>query len=146
MGLFTAMEKAYLAEQHLGRLATSGKTGMPHVIPVGFHLDTDTETIKIGGHSYRGMDRLYIRHLQGNPQAAFLVDDLVTEPTWAPRGVSIKGPVTIHEAGGEGLGPGFGPRWIEITPHWVNSWGIDADPFAEPAGPRKVEASGTASS
>ncbi|MEV0669097.1 hypothetical protein [Mycobacterium sp. NPDC050441] len=63
---------------------------------------------------------------------------LVTEPTWTPRGVSIKGPVTIHETGGESLGPGFGPRWIEITPHWVSSWGVNEAPFAEPVPPRKV--------
>ncbi|MBU9762540.1 PPOX class F420-dependent oxidoreductase [Mycobacterium sp. TNTM28] len=138
MGLFTQKEKDYLASQRVGRLATVGKTAQPHVIPVGFHLDTDSESIKIGGHSYRGQARLYIRHLQSNPQAAFVVDDVVTEPQWAPRGVLIKGPVRIHDTGGEALGPGFGPRWIEITPQWVNSWGINADPFAEPSAPRKA--------
>ncbi|MED5811216.1 pyridoxamine 5'-phosphate oxidase family protein [Mycolicibacterium sp. 050232] len=138
MALFTEKEIEYLSQQHIGRLATSGKTALPHVVPTGFHVDAETGNIKIGGHAYRGQDRLYIRHLKGNPQAAFVVDDLVTEPTWSPRGVSIKGPVTIHDTGGEALGPGFGPRWIEITPHWVSSWGINEEPFAEPVPPRKV--------
>jgi pyridoxamine 5'-phosphate oxidase family protein len=136
MGLFTQKEKDYLQQQQLGRLATSGKTGMPHVVPTGFHFDPEREVIKIGGHSYRGQKRLYLRHLQVNPNAAFVVDDVVTEPAWTPRGVSVKGPVQTHETGGEVLGPGFGPRWIELTPQWVNSWGIDADPFAAPTGPR----------
>jgi pyridoxamine 5'-phosphate oxidase family protein len=138
MGLFTDKEKDYLQQQALGRLATSGKNGMPHVVPTGFRLDLQTESIKIGGHAYRGQDRLYIRHLNVNPNAAFVVDDLVTDPTWTPRGVTIKGPVRIHESGGEALGPGFGPRWIELIPHWVSSWGIDADPFAAPTPPRKL--------
>jgi pyridoxamine 5'-phosphate oxidase family protein len=57
-----------------------------------------------------------------NPNAACVVDDLVTDPTWTPCGVTVKGPVQIHESGGEELGPGFGPRWIELAPHWVSSW------------------------
>lgn len=52
-----------------------------------------------------------------------------------PRG-TIKGEVLIQESGGEVLGGGFGPRWIELIPNWVNSWGIDADPFT-PTDPRK---------
>lgn len=130
MGLFSEKEKAFLQQQRLGRLATCGKTGMPHVVPTGFHFDPETESIKIGGHTAGGQNRLYIRHLQANPNAAFVVDDLVIEPTWTPRGVTMKGPVRIHESGGEVLGPGFGPRWIELTPRWVTSWGIDAEPFA----------------
>ena len=72
---------------------------MPHVVPTGFHLDPETESIKIGGHAYRGQDRLYIRHLKVNPNAAFVIDDLVTEPNWTPCAVTIKGPVQIHESG-----------------------------------------------
>lgn len=143
MTLFSTNEVDYLLDHHLGRLATSGKTGMPHVIPTGFHFDTDRETIKIGGHAFGGeQNRLYLRHLQVNPNAAFVVDDVLTEPTRLPRGITIKGPVQIHETGGEVLGPGFGPKWIELTPHLVSSWGIDADPFAPAAPPRRAPAQG----
>lgn len=137
MGLFSEKEKEFLEQQPLGRLATSGKTRMPHVVPTGFHFDPETESIKIGGHAWGAQNRTYIRHLRVNPNAAFVVDDLVTEPTWTPRGVTMKGAVRIHESGGEVLGPGFGPRWIELIPHRVTSWGIDADPFAAPTVPRK---------
>jgi pyridoxamine 5'-phosphate oxidase family protein len=39
---------------------------MPHVVPTGFHLDPDTESIKIGGG---GQNRLIIHHLRVNPNA-----------------------------------------------------------------------------
>ncbi|WP_405181702.1 pyridoxamine 5'-phosphate oxidase family protein [Nocardia sp. NBC_01377] len=136
MSLFTDGEKEYLFRQRLGRLATSGRTGVPHVVPTGYHLDPERQVLKIGGHSFEGKERLYIRHLRINPNAAFVVDDLVTEPTWTPRGVTVKGKVRIHESGGEVLGPGFGARWIELVPNWVNSWGIDGDPYT-PMAPRK---------
>ena len=137
MGLFTEKEVEFLRLHRIGRLATTGKTGIPHVVPTGFHFDPEGEVIKVGLHDYRGQERLYVRHLRVNPQAAFVVDDLVTEPQWTPRGVTVKGPARIHETGGEVLGPGFGPRWVEIVPNWVSSWGIDADPFAPPTPPRK---------
>ena len=35
--------------------------------------------------------------------------------------MTVKGPVRIHETGGESLGPGFGPRWMELGPNWVAS-------------------------
>lgn len=139
MTLFTEKEIAYLQGHLLGRLATTGKTGMPHVIPTGYFLDTDSGTIKIGQHVLedRGQERLYLRHLAGNPKAAFVVDDLVTEPTWTPSGITIKGTVVRHTEGGEALSPGFGPHWIEIVPNWVSSWGVNAHHF-EPATARKA--------
>jgi pyridoxamine 5'-phosphate oxidase family protein len=137
--MFTDKEIAYLQAHLLGRLATTGKTGMPHVIPTGYRLDTDSGTIKIGQHVVegRGQQRLYLRQLAVNPQAAFVVDDLTTEPTWTPSGITIKGTVTMHAQGGEALNPGFGPNWIEIIPTWISSWGINAHHF-EPAAPRKA--------
>lgn len=139
MSMFTDNEIAYLQAHHLGRLATTGKTGMPHVVPTGFRVDVEKGTIKIGGHVLdgRGQERLYIRHIGVNPKAAFVVDDLATEPAWAPSGVTVKGDVVVHAAGGEVLGPGFGPRWIEIIPTWVSSWGIDTSAY-EPAVSRKA--------
>ena len=41
MSLLTEKEKQYLQTQQVGRLATSGKTGVPHVVPTGFHLDPE---------------------------------------------------------------------------------------------------------
>lgn len=50
-------------ERLLGRLATVGEDGTPHIAPVGWSLDADYEVIEIGGHSlertkkYRDVER-----------------------------------------------------------------------------------------
>ena len=38
MSVFTAAEIAYLQSQRIGRIATVGPDGQPHVVPVGNHL------------------------------------------------------------------------------------------------------------
>ena len=50
MSNFTPAEIAYLQSQLLGRLATIGADGDPHVVPVGFQYNPDLDTIDIGGH------------------------------------------------------------------------------------------------
>lgn len=50
MSTFTEKEVDYLRTQRLGRIATVGSDGKPHVVPVGFRLAGDAETIEIGGH------------------------------------------------------------------------------------------------
>ncbi|WP_328504654.1 pyridoxamine 5'-phosphate oxidase family protein [Streptomyces sp. NBC_00457] len=127
MGRFSAQEVAYLGERLLGRLATTGTSGKPHVVPIAYHFDPEREVIKIGGRVLegRGQERLYIRHLTVNPQAALVVDDVVDGQTWQPRGILIKGAAVLHTEGGEVLGPGFGPNWVEVVPDFVTSWSID---------------------
>jgi pyridoxamine 5'-phosphate oxidase family protein len=51
MSAFTTAELEYIAGQRLGRLATVGKDGAPHVVPVGFRYNPETDTIDIGGHN-----------------------------------------------------------------------------------------------
>ena len=50
MSVFTANELEYLRQQRLGRLATVEASGAPHVVPVGFRYNAETDTIDIGGH------------------------------------------------------------------------------------------------
>jgi pyridoxamine 5'-phosphate oxidase family protein len=128
MSRFNALEVGYLQEHLLGRLATTGRSAKPHVVPIRYHFDPEHEVIKIGGRLLegRGQERLYIRHLKVNPQAALVVDDVPDPQTWQPRGILIKGTTVLHTEGGEPLGPGFGPNWVEIVPDFVTSWGIDA--------------------
>ena len=52
---------------------------------------------------------------------AFVVDDLVTEPSWVPRGLSVRGRAVIHPQRGERLAPGFGPIWVEVIPERVSA-------------------------
>ncbi|MET7354086.1 pyridoxamine 5'-phosphate oxidase family protein [Streptomyces mirabilis] len=128
MSRFTVQEAAYLREHFLGRLATAGSSGKPHVVPVRYHFDPEQEVIKIGRRVLEGsgQERLYVRHLTANPQAALVVDDVADGQTWQPRGILIKGTTVLHTEGGKVLGPGFGPKWVEVIPDFVTSWGIGA--------------------
>jgi len=43
MGKFTEDERKYLSERRLGRIATVGKDGTPHVVPVGWRYNPKRE-------------------------------------------------------------------------------------------------------
>ena len=139
MSLFTESEITYLQKHRIARIATAGRAGHPHVVPIGFFLDPDTDIIKIGQHSLegRGQERLYLRHLRDNPRVALVVDDVDTSDGWVPSGIVVKGTVRFHDEGGEALAPGFGPKWLEVVPDSASSWGIDTSPF-QPATPRRA--------
>jgi Pyridoxamine 5'-phosphate oxidase len=49
MATFTDAEFEYLRTQPLGRIATVGANGRPHVTPVGVLYDPDAEAVVIGG-------------------------------------------------------------------------------------------------
>jgi pyridoxamine 5'-phosphate oxidase family protein len=121
--MFTDKESAYLSGQHIGRLATVDSKGRPHVIPTGFHFNADKGVVEIGAHNLpgRGQKRLYLNHVEANSHVAFVADDLVTEPSWAPRGVAVRGRAKVHEQGGERLAPGFEPVWIEVIPETISA-------------------------
>lgn len=122
-----AGEIAYLQAHGLGRLATVGGDGAPHVVPTAYRFDAGEGIVGIGQAVMpgRGQERLYLRHLRADPRAAFVVDDVVTEPTWTARGLLLKGHAVVHPEGGEAFGPGFGPIWLAIVPERVSSWGIE---------------------
>ena len=127
MSVFTPAEVAYLTEPRLGRLATADAAGQPHVVPVGFRFDPETGTIAIGGRDIARTKK--VRDALANPRAAFLVDDLASTDPWRPRGIEIRGPVEVFEAGGERIRPGFDGTWLRITPRRVVSWGLNTDGF-----------------
>jgi pyridoxamine 5'-phosphate oxidase family protein len=123
MPVFTDQQRAYLAEQRLGRLATVGPEGHPHVVPTGFRFDPAEEVIDIGGHNIAGSKKF--RDARANPRVAFVVDDLASTEPWRPRAIEIRGLAQTFTEGGERLGPGFGPAWIRITPTHVVAWVLD---------------------
>ena len=45
MAAFTPAQLDYLGEQRLGRLATAGANGRPHVVPVAFTYNAELDTI-----------------------------------------------------------------------------------------------------
>lgn len=127
MSVFTEQEQSYLSEQMLGRLATAGDDGQPHVVPVGFRYNPDTGTIDIGGLNLAQTKKF--QDVRANPSVAFVVDDLATTDPWRPRGIEIRGEADAIGEGGEKLRPGFGSAWIRITPRRIVSWGLGGDSF-----------------
>jgi pyridoxamine 5'-phosphate oxidase family protein len=48
MSTFTDTEITYLSSQPLGRIATVGPDGRPHVTPVGVFHDPETQSVVVG--------------------------------------------------------------------------------------------------
>jgi pyridoxamine 5'-phosphate oxidase family protein len=138
MSAFTEKESEYLRGQRLGRLATVGAGGSPHVVPVGFRLDPEGQAVEIGGHGLSGSKKW--RDLQANPRIAFVVDDLASVNPWTPRGIEIRGRAELHPEGGEKFGPGWDSAWIRILPERIVSWGINSPAFS--AGGRSARSVG----
>ncbi|WP_346621105.1 PPOX class F420-dependent oxidoreductase [Blastococcus montanus] len=107
-----------LGERRLGRLATADATGRPHVVPVGWSYDAELGTIDISGHGF-ATTRKY-RNAAANPQAAFVVDDVL--PPFRPRGLMVQGPAEALDADRAGGREAM----IRIHPDKVVSWGLDA--------------------
>src|SRR3954451_24462878 len=123
MSNFTAAEIAYLQSQRLGRLATAGPDGQPHVVPVGFRYNPELDTIDIGGHNFA--KRKKYRDVQRNPRVAFVVDDLASVSPWRPRMIEIRGMAEMLESGGEQIIPGFDSEIFRIRPRRIVSIGIE---------------------
>lgn len=121
MSVFSDLELEYLAGQRLGRLATVGTDGAPHVVPVSFAYNGETDTIDIGGHAPAQTKKW--RDIGREPRVAFVVDDVL--PPWQPRMVEIRGRASLLSAGGASLGPGFADALIRITPIRIVSFGLD---------------------
>ncbi len=133
MSAFTAHEVEYLKTQRLGRLATVGADGQPHVVPVGFKYNADRDLIEIGGHSGFAKRKKFRDALQ-NPRVAFVIDDVASMNPWSVRGVEIRGRAEILTTGGAALGPGFDPEMMRIKPERIVSWGINAKDFTDVRG------------
>jgi len=115
MSVFTDPELEYLHSQRLARLATASASGQPDVSAVGFGVDGDT--IVSGGLDLTKTVRY--RHLNENPRATVVIDDLASVDPWTPRGVKVRGAAAIEE-------DGAGLR-IRIRPEVIWSWGINPD-------------------
>ncbi len=115
MSAFSQAELAYLsAERRLGRVATVGKDGTPHVVPVGWSYNAEHDSIDVGGREFERTKKY--RDVKRAGRAAIVVDDLASTDPWRPRGVEIRGRA-------EALG-GDRPL-IRIHPDRIVSWGVD---------------------
>ena len=104
MSVFTEAELAYLRDQGLGRVATVGPDGEPHVTPVTFHYNEEEDAVDIGGIFFGGTKKW--RDAQKNPHVTLLVDDVIGPPRRA-RALEIRGIAELHETGGDRINPRF---------------------------------------
>ena len=111
---FSDAELTYLrSEQRLGRVATVGTDGTPHIAPVGWSYNADLDTIDIGGRDFEKSKKY--RDVQRSGRAAVVVDDVASVDPWHPRGVEVRGRA---EAVSE-------PQpMIRIHPDRIVSWGV----------------------
>jgi len=122
MSVFTDAELSYLAGQRLGRLATVGQDGRPHVVPVAYRYNADHDSIDIGGPDFS--TRKKFRDVLKNSRVAFVVDDIPSMDPRHVRGLELRGDAEVLESGGTQLGPGYAPEMFRITPRRVVTWGF----------------------
>ena len=120
MSVFTEAELRYLrGGQQLGRIATVGADGTPHVVPVGWIYNSARETIDVGGHELERTKKF--RDVKRTGRAAIVIDDLASADPWHPRGIEIRG---------RGEAIALPTPLIRIHPERIVSWGIAPTPSA----------------
>jgi pyridoxamine 5'-phosphate oxidase family protein len=123
MSAFTDRELEYLGErrpERLGRIATVGKDGTPHVVPVGRRLNGELDSIDVGGMDLARTKKF--RDARRTGRASIVIDDLASVDPWSPRGIEVRGRAEIVEE----------PRvLIRIHPERVVSWGLESEDFTQ---------------
>jgi pyridoxamine 5'-phosphate oxidase family protein len=119
VSVFSDAEIEYLESQRLGRLATVGHDGMPHVVPVAFRYNPEADAIDIGGHDFA--KRKKFRDVQGTGVAALVVDDVL--PPWQPRAVEVRGEAITSRSAAR-------PSWRGSTTRSFGSWLAGSSPGA----------------
>lgn len=116
MSVFSETELRYLTGgRQLGRLATVGTDGTPHVVPVGWIYNAASDTIDIGGHELERSKKF--RDIARTGRAAIVIDDLESVDPWRPRGVEVRGRAEAIP---------LPTPLIRIHPERVVSWGLEA--------------------
>ena len=115
MSAFTDAELRYLtSERRLGRVATVGRDGTPHVVPVGWRYDPDRDAIEVGGFQLERTKKF--RDVAMNGRAAIVIDDLASTDPWIPRGIEVRG---------RGEAIALPTPLIRIHPERIVSWGLE---------------------
>jgi len=99
--VFTEPELAFLRSQRIGRLATVGPSGWPHVVAVMYALSES------GAFEF-DVDGVKLRNLTAEPRAALVVDAMGPK-----RGVTVQGRTEL-----------IGPARARLTGVHKFSWGL----------------------
>ncbi len=122
MSVFTDNELEYLAQQRLGRIATVGPQGQPHVVPTSFRYNAEHDAINVGG--LRMSQTKKLRDVLRTGRASIVIDDVL--PPWQPRMIEIRGTAAVVPEGGKALNERFEDTIVRIQPTRIISFGIDS--------------------
>ena len=115
MSVFRQAEIQYLAGgRQLGRIATVGADGTPHVVPVAWIYNAVRDTIDIGGYDLERSKKF--RDVARTERVAIVIDDLKTTEPWHPRGIEIRG---------RGEAITLPTPLIRVHPERIVSWGLE---------------------
>jgi pyridoxamine 5'-phosphate oxidase family protein len=115
MSVFLASELAYLAGgRQLGRLATVGADGTPHVVPVAFIYNAARDAIDVGGSELAHTKKF--RDVARTGRVAIVIDDLASTDPWHPRGIEVRG---------RGEAIALPTPLIRIHAERIVSWGLE---------------------
>ena len=121
MSVFSDMELEYFAGQRLGRIATVGPDGQPHVVPVSFRYNPEHDAIDVAGMRMSQTKKL--RDVQRTGRASIVIDDVL--PPWQPRMIEVRGTAAVFPAGGKAFGEQFEDTIVRIQPTRIVSFGIN---------------------
>ena len=137
MSTFTSAEIDFLNDQRLGRLATVGADGMPHIAPVAVFYDPEAEALVIGANANFGDTVMTkskkFRDAQSRPKVAVVID------APSPRILEVRGHAETYLDGGEDVGRRldapfrFNQAWIRIRPQRIVAIGVNGDQFGPSA-------------
>jgi pyridoxamine 5'-phosphate oxidase family protein len=116
--VFGAAELAYLqGGRRLARVATVGRDGTPHVVPVSmWSFNPEHDTIDVTGRDFDRTKKF--RDVARTGRAAIVIDDLASIDPWRPRAVEVRGRAeAIHDP----------QPLIRIYPERIVSWGISSE-------------------
>ncbi len=99
--MFSAAELEFLRSQRIGRFATVGSTGWPHVVPVMYAVDDE-------GALDFDVDGVKLRNISAEPRAAMVVDAMGPK-----RGIAIQGQARL-----------ITPDRARLEPVRKFSWGL----------------------
>jgi pyridoxamine 5'-phosphate oxidase family protein len=114
---FTPSELAFLGRRNLARIATVGKDGTPHAVPVGmWSHNAAQDSIDVRGRDLETTKKF--RDVAHSRRAAIVIDDIAGTGPFRPRAIEVRGQaevVTDPEV------------LIRIHPERIISWGTDPD-------------------
>ena len=114
MSVFTEAELQYLTGgRQLGRIATVGADGTPHVVPVGWIDNAARRDDRRRRPRARAVEEVPRRRTHG--RAAIVIDDLESTDPWRPRGIEVRGRAEAIT---------MPTPLIQLYPERIVSWGL----------------------